>query len=72
MLHWREAEEPHRPAMTVWALFNQDTQYFDPTRSSFMINYRVGAASGTVTSVPSQPSQKQKSRPGRPGRLLLL
>jgi predicted enzyme related to lactoylglutathione lyase len=40
-LHWREADDPQRPGMTVWALFGQDTKYFDPSRSSFMINYRV-------------------------------
>ena len=27
--------------MTVWALFKKDTKYFDPSRSNFMINYRV-------------------------------
>ena len=41
ILHWREADEPHRPGMTIWALFDKDTKYFDPSGSSFMINYRV-------------------------------
>jgi len=27
--------------MTVWALFEQNTKYFDPSRANFMINYRV-------------------------------
>lgn len=35
-LQWRDPE-----GMTVWALFKKDTKYFDPSRSSFMINYRV-------------------------------
>ena len=35
-LQWRDPE-----GMTVWALFKKDTKYFDPSRSNFMINYRV-------------------------------
>ena len=27
--------------MTVWNIFNADTKYFDPGKSTFMINYRV-------------------------------
>jgi predicted enzyme related to lactoylglutathione lyase len=29
--------------MTVWALFKKDSSYFNPSRSSFMINYLVDA-----------------------------
>jgi predicted enzyme related to lactoylglutathione lyase len=32
---------PHRGAKTVWALFPEDTDYFAPSASSFMVNYRV-------------------------------
>ena len=38
---WREEEPPQRPGSTVWTLFPQDTHYFDPSASPFMINYRV-------------------------------
>jgi len=41
MLHWREAENPEEMGMTVWSIFKQDSKYFDPSRSPFMINYRV-------------------------------
>ena len=27
--------------VTAWALFKKDTKYFNPSQSSFMINYRV-------------------------------
>src|ERR1700719_1866332 len=40
-LHWREADDPQRPGMTVWALFEKDTKYFSPSQANFMINYRV-------------------------------
>jgi predicted enzyme related to lactoylglutathione lyase len=35
-LHWRDPD-----GMTAWALFKKDTKYFNPSQSSFMINYRV-------------------------------
>ncbi len=38
---WRESERPSREGVTVWALFPATTEYFAPSRSSFMINYRV-------------------------------
>jgi predicted enzyme related to lactoylglutathione lyase len=41
MLHWRDPENPERTGMTVWSLFKKDSNYFDPSRSSFMINYLV-------------------------------
>jgi predicted enzyme related to lactoylglutathione lyase len=38
-LHW--ADDPRPPGMTVWSVFRQDSKYFDPSQSPFMINYRV-------------------------------
>ncbi len=32
---WRE------PGMTVWSIFPDTTKYLDPSKSTFMINYRV-------------------------------
>jgi predicted enzyme related to lactoylglutathione lyase len=37
----RDAEDAQKKGMTVWSIFPQPTKYFDPSRSSFMINYRV-------------------------------
>jgi predicted enzyme related to lactoylglutathione lyase len=41
MLRWREADDPEKPGTTVWSLFKKDSNYFDPSQSSFMNNYRV-------------------------------
>jgi predicted enzyme related to lactoylglutathione lyase len=38
---WRELDKPEGKASTVWEPFPADTTYFEPTRSQFMINYRV-------------------------------
>jgi predicted enzyme related to lactoylglutathione lyase len=38
---WREINDAEEKGMTVWSIFPRDTKYFDPSRSRFMINYRV-------------------------------
>jgi predicted enzyme related to lactoylglutathione lyase len=38
---WREKDKPDEIGMTVWAPFREDTKYFEPSKASFMINYRV-------------------------------
>lgn len=41
VLFWRERENPDALGSTVWAPFPADTDYFEPTRAPFMLNYRV-------------------------------
>ena len=48
---WQESTEPHRSAYTVWAPFRHDTRYFDPSKQSFMINYRVDDLDALVGSL---------------------
>src|SRR5580704_169080 len=38
---WRYADHPVLPGSSVWAIFPQETTYFEPSRSSFMLNFRV-------------------------------
>ena len=38
---WRDADHPEVPGCNVWAIFPQETKYFAPSQSSFMINFRV-------------------------------
>lgn len=41
MFEFREAENPDKKAYLQWSPFSQDTKYFEPSESEFMINYRV-------------------------------
>ena len=41
MFQWRELENPEKEGYTVWSTFPADTNYFDPSKKDFMINYRV-------------------------------
>jgi catechol 2,3-dioxygenase-like lactoylglutathione lyase family enzyme len=38
---WRDSANPDLKGSTSWALFPRSTTYFDPTKASFMVNYRV-------------------------------
>ena len=42
---WRDADHLEVPGVNVWAIFPQETKYFDPSHSSFMINFRVEISS---------------------------
>ena len=39
--NWREADDPEKEGTTLWTLFPQDTKYFAPSNSPFMMNFRV-------------------------------
>ena len=41
VFNWRQADDPEKSSMTVWAIFPKDTKYFDPSRSGFMMNFIV-------------------------------
>ena len=38
---WLEKGDPGKTGSTVFTIFSDQTKYFDPSHSSFMINYRV-------------------------------
>lgn len=41
IFEWREKDNPETIGYTVWSAFSKDTKYFNPSRATFMINYRV-------------------------------
>ncbi len=45
---WREEDNPDQVGQTTWCLFPQDTDYFNPSKSPFMINYRVADLDGLL------------------------
>jgi predicted enzyme related to lactoylglutathione lyase len=38
---WNAPENPTGVGTTVWSIFKESTEYLAPSKSSFMINYRV-------------------------------
>jgi D-3-phosphoglycerate dehydrogenase len=45
---WRDDAEPDERGYTVFAPFKADTKYFEPSESSFMINFRVDDLDGLL------------------------
>src|SRR6266496_3353543 len=41
VFEWKQADRPDRPCRTVWSPFKADTDYFEPSREPYMINYLV-------------------------------
>lgn len=41
VFRWRYGEDPERKGATVWAAFEQDTDYFGAEDVQYMVNYRV-------------------------------
>jgi catechol 2,3-dioxygenase-like lactoylglutathione lyase family enzyme len=39
---WRTDDNPEGNGATIWSVMGADADYFAPSESSFMINYRVG------------------------------
>ncbi len=48
MFFWREKDDEKQIGYTVWAIFPHNTDYFDPSKSSFMINFRVNDLDGLL------------------------
>ena len=48
IFEWREKEDPGQVCYTVWSPFPQDTNYFEPSKREFMINYRVDDLEGLI------------------------
>ena len=38
---WRSASDPAKKGSTVWSPFSKNTEYFNPSEKSFMLNFRV-------------------------------
>jgi predicted enzyme related to lactoylglutathione lyase len=51
VFNWRQAEDHEKSGMTVWSIFPKDTKYFDPSRSSFMMNFMVDDLDGLLAAL---------------------
>lgn len=38
---WRHASDPDKKGFTAWSFFDMKTEYTNPSKKDFMINYRV-------------------------------
>jgi len=54
MFKFREHDNPEQEAMAVWGFFKKDSDYFDPSKKDFMINFRVRDLDGLLEKLKSQ------------------
>ncbi len=52
--HWRHADDPQRPGMTVFSIFPRSTKYFDPSPAGFMLNFRVADLEGLLAALRAE------------------
>ncbi|MBO6585750.1 MAG: VOC family protein [Gracilimonas sp.] len=38
---WRHAENPDKKGYTAWSMFDENTEYTNPSKKDAMVNYRV-------------------------------
>ena len=48
LFRWRDRDDPERVGYTVWSPFPQDTGYFGPGTSPYMVNFRVDDLDGLL------------------------
>jgi hypothetical protein len=55
ILKWPE-DKANDDGLTVWNLGQQDGTWFEPSKSTFMINYRIDDMAGMVQQLPAPAS----------------
>jgi predicted enzyme related to lactoylglutathione lyase len=45
---WKSADDPSEEGMTVWSIFPASTNYFEPSKAPFMLNYIVDDLDGML------------------------
>jgi predicted enzyme related to lactoylglutathione lyase len=51
---WRENDSPERVGYTVWSPFKRDTEYFEPSKKDFMLNFRVADLSALIPALKAE------------------
>jgi predicted enzyme related to lactoylglutathione lyase len=51
---WRETHDQVKEGKTVWAIFPRATTYFQPSRASFMMNFRVADLDALVKALKEE------------------
>ena len=54
VLRWREHDEPSRVGSTVWAVFEDTSDYFGSAGQRAMINYRVADLDAVLSALRSE------------------
>ena len=51
---WRGPDNPEGRGQTAWSVFDETSSYFDPSKSPFMVNYRVESLHTLLSALRSE------------------
>lgn len=51
---WRKVSDPEQTGHTAWSVFKHDTNYYEPSTSEFMVNYRVADLEGLLAALRAE------------------
>jgi predicted enzyme related to lactoylglutathione lyase len=54
MFPWRRADDLSSEEVTVWSIFDASTNYFDPSKAPFMVNYIVDDLDAALAELRAQ------------------
>ena len=54
VFEWRQANNPKMAGFTAFSTFSKESDYFNPSESQFMINFRVNDLEGILADLKSQ------------------
>ena len=51
---WHTPERPNENGTTVWSVFEETSDYFNPSKAPFMVNYRVDDLSAVLEALRAE------------------
>ena len=51
---WRQREDPKKLGHTAWSVMDEKSEYYNPSKSQFMINYRVDDLEGLLQTLKEE------------------
>jgi len=62
VFEWKQGDRPDRPGQTAWSPFKADTDYFEPSREPYMINYLVDDLEALLAALTEEASESSGAR----------
>ena len=63
--HWHTPDRPNENGTTIWSVFEETSDYFDPSKARFMVNYRVDDLAAVLKECGRRDARWTRSRRNR-------
>ena len=51
---WRDRQNPEAIGHTAWSVMDESSEYYEPSKSQFMVNYRVDDLEGLIKTLKEE------------------